>query len=210
MNYFTAKKLTQTARLISSVFHPLFMPSIGLLIIFNTDSYINFTTATAIKLQVFLVIVVSTLIIPLLVSILLLNLKLIRSLEMELSRERILPYGVTILLYFSTLFFLREADQLPSIIYKFVTGAGLSVFLAFLINFKWKISAHMIGIGGLIGALIGVSLKLNTNVTNYIMVALFIAGLIGTARLFMKAHTPSQIYVGFLVGAACQIIAIYY
>ena len=71
------------AKIISYVFHPLMIPVIGLSIIFNTDSYINYAVPQELKQAVIILVGASTFLIPLLISLLLLNRKLINSLEME-------------------------------------------------------------------------------------------------------------------------------
>jgi hypothetical protein len=195
------------AKIISSIFHPLLMPVIGLLIIFNTDSYINYAIPVDLKKAVIILIATSTFVIPLLISLLLLNRKLIKSLEMETTKERIIPYAFTIIFYVFTLYMLKQAP-IPPIIFKFIIGATLSVILAFIINLKWKISAHMIGIGGLFGALLTISLILEAYITPYIVLTLLVTGLVGTSRLFLNAHTQGQLYAGFFLGLICQIITI--
>ncbi len=197
------------AKIISTLFHPLIIPVIGLMIIFNTDSYINYAIPMELKKAVVLLVGTSTFVIPLLISLLLLNRKIINNLEMETQKERIIPYAFTIIFYVFTLFMLKRAP-IPPIIFNFVIGATLSVIIAFVVNIKWKISAHMIGIGGLVGALMCISIMLEVYITPYIIMSLFLAGLVGSSRLILKAHNQSQVYIGFLVGSACQIITLYY
>lgn len=196
------------AKIFSALFHPLIMPVIGLLIIFNTDSYINYAIPIELKQAVIILVGVSTFVVPLLISLLLLNRKIINSLEMETQKERIIPYAFTIVFYVFTLYMLKQAP-IPPIIFNFVIGATLSVITAFIINIKWKISAHMIGIGGLVGALMLISIILEIYITPYLILALLVAGLIGSSRLILRAHTQLQIYVGFAVGILCQIITLY-
>lgn len=88
-------------------------------------------------------------------------------------------------------------------------GAVASVTLAFLINLKWKISAHMIGIGGLTGALVCMTLLLETNMISFIVFAIIASGITATSRLTLNAHTPHQLVAGYLLGISCQVIAIY-
>ena len=175
------------AKIISTVFHPTVMPIIGLFIIFNTDSYINYAIPAELKKAVLFLVGTSTFLIPLLISLLLLNRGLINSLEMETQKERIIPYAFTIAFYVFTLYMLNKAPM-PPIIFNFIIGATLSVMLAFIINIKWKISAHMIGVGGLVGALFCVSMLLEIYITPYFVVGLLISGLIGSSRLILKAH----------------------
>ncbi len=198
-----------TAKIISGIFHPLLMPVIGLLIIFNTDSYINYTIPIDLKKAVIILTATSTVVVPLLISLLLLNRKLINSLEMETTKERIIPYAFTIIFYVFTLYMLKQAP-IPPIIFNFIIGATLSVILAFIINIKWKISAHMIGVGGLFGALLAVSLVLEVYITPYIVLTLIASGLVATSRLVLNAHNQAQLYAGFLLGIFCQVLVIYF
>lgn len=197
------------AKIISYVFHPLIMPVIGLSIIFNTDSYINYAVPQELKQAVIILVGASTFLIPLLISLLLLNRKIINSLEMETQKERIIPYSITIIFYVFTLYMLKQA-HIPPIIFNFIIGATLSIIIAFVINIKWKISAHMIGIGGLVGALLCVSILLEIYITPFFILSLLVAGLVGSARLILKAHTPSQVYAGFAIGVICQIVVLYF
>ena len=197
------------AKIISTIFHTLIIPVIGLLIIFNTDSYINYSIPRDLKIAIITLVGTSTFVIPVLISLLLLHKKMIKSLEMTTSKERIIPYAFTIVFYIFTLYMLKEA-AIPPLIFKFIIGATLVVLVTFIINFKWKISAHMVGIGGLVGALICTSTILEIYLTPYIILSLLIAGLIGSSRLILKAHNQLQIYVGFVVGLICQLFTIYY
>lgn len=74
------------------------------------------------------------------------------------------------------------------------------IALVTLINFKWKISIHMIGIGGLTGVFIGLAINLSLNLTVMIGAFIALAGLVGFARLQLNAHKPSEIYAGYLIG----------
>ena len=87
------------AKIISSVLHPLLMPVIGLLILFNTNSYINHTVPLELKKVVMLMVMLCTFIVPLLITLILVQRKIISSLEMENAKERIIPYTFTIIFY---------------------------------------------------------------------------------------------------------------
>jgi membrane-associated phospholipid phosphatase len=197
------------AKIISTLFHPLIMPVFGLLIIFNTDSYINYAIPLDNKIVTLLLVGTNTFVIPLFISLILLLTKVISSLEMETNKERVIPYALTIILYVIVLYKLKDTN-IPPIIFDFIKGATLSVIIAFVVNLKWKISAHMIGIGGLLGALICISIMLEIYITPFIIIALLVAGLVGSSRLILKAHSQLQIYAGFAVGMSCQIISLYY
>lgn len=62
----------------------------------------------------------------------------------------------------------------------------------------------MIGIGGLIGALFAICYFMQMPILMAICACLIIAGCIGFARLKLNAHTPAQVYVGFIFGCLVQ------
>lgn len=83
-------------------------------------------------------------------------------------------------------------------------GATLSVTLAVMINLFWKVSIHLIGIGGIIGTLLALSQLLFVDVKIPIIISIIIAGVIGSARLTVGEHTPAQIYSGVFIGFLCE------
>tara|TARA_R110001592_G_scaffold88812_1_gene261417 strand:- start:2223 stop:2828 length:606 start_codon:yes stop_codon:yes gene_type:complete len=201
--------MEKIAKIISYCFQPLIMPTLGLLIFFNSNSYINYAIPKELKDAALILVFMSTLVVPVIITLLLLNRGYITSLEMPTRKERILPYGFTIAFYMFTIYMLKQAP-IPPLIYDFMTGAVVSVILAFFINMKWKISAHMTGIGGLLGALISTSILLEVDLISYVILAIFVSGLVASSRLILKAHTPLQLIAGFFLGITCQVISIYF
>jgi chromate transport protein ChrA len=183
------------------------MPTYGILVMFNTNSYLNFVIPYEFKKLIVFLILLTTFIVPTIISFILLNRKVISSIEMEEPKERTLPYIFTIGFYFFTLYLLRDTP-LPNVIFHFIIGATIAIITAFIINIKWKISAHMIGIGGMLGALLSVQLFLSINVSFYIILAFIIAGCLGSSRLYLKKHTPMQVYCGFILGLITQLLVI--
>jgi membrane-associated phospholipid phosphatase len=187
------------AEFISYLFHPLLMSTYGFLILFFTPNYVSVFTPLALKLAILGITLVFTCILPLVNTVILLKTGRIKSLKMEDPSDRNLPYAGTILYYFG-LFYLFHTATIPSIFKVLVLGAAVAIALTFIINFKWKISAHTTGIGGIIGALLATIYRLNTEFYLMLMVVVLIAGIIGYARLKLNAHTPAQVYTGFLLG----------
>jgi membrane-associated phospholipid phosphatase len=68
------------------------------------------------------------------------------------------------------------------------------------INIFWKISSHTASVGALAGMMVGLSYFLGAFYFLSIALSLLMAGLTGFARLKLNAHTPAQVYAGFLLG----------
>ena len=195
------------SRIISYLFHPLLMPTIALYILFQADTFLKFSTTEYIRRAMCLMVFITTFIFPILVSLFLLKSKQIKSLQMETTNERVLPMLMTLIFYIGGFFMLKRAG-ISYLIYTSFLAATLTVFLVFInyVLLKWKISAHMAGIGGVIGAIIAFSIKLSANMVFMLMLFLLIAGFLGYARLRLKAHTPWQVYTGFAIGVASQLL----
>lgn len=194
------------ANTFSILFHPLLLPTIGMLILFNSGSVLEYLPFQA-KKVILLVVGVSTFVLPLTFVPFFIFQKIIKNVQMKNNRERLIPFFVTSALYIFC-YFLLERLGAPQTISKFILAASITVVILFLFSFKWKISAHMMGIGGLTGALIAVSFRLNVNLEYFIIAAIFISGIIGFSRLILKTHTPCQIYTGWLVSVITALIVI--
>jgi hypothetical protein len=196
---------TRIAKIISVVFHPLLMPTYGFALIFFTQNYISTFIPLNVKLLILGITFIFTFILPTINAIILLKLGRIRSLEMETSKERIIPYLSTFM-YYIALFYLFYSAQFSPVFIILILGAAVSVLFTLLINFKWKISAHAVGIGGIIGAVMGISLRLMIDLELIVIITILSSGLIGYARLKLLSHSPAQVYAGYLTGFLVQLL----
>ena len=119
---------------------------------------------------------------------------MIKSLYQLSRQERKFPYITTIIFYIFAYYLLKNV-QISPIFHYFTFSATVITMAAFGINFFWKISIHMIAIGGLIGMLLGLSFTGIIGQPYFVIISIFVAGLIGFARLQFKAHTPAQVYL---------------
>ncbi len=181
------------------------MATYGCLIVFFglTDTIYFIFTPLRLKLVLTLVIFAFTFLLPVLNLLILVKLNYVSSVMIEDRRERTFPLIMTALCYFGLFYMLYDFNIWPAI-KLFILGAGLCIFFAAIINLWWQISAHMIGVGGLIGALLAICYFMQMPVLIAICGCLVIAGCIGFARLKLNAHTPAQVYVGFIFGCVVQ------
>ncbi len=191
--------LKRIASIISTLLHPMLMPTLGLLVIFSTESHITFLPYEYRRL-VTIIVLISTCILPLSVIPLFIQTKIIKSIHMDSSRERIVPLLVTGIFFLIGYYFLKKF-QLPAFIPLFFLGTLVALIISLSISFFWKISIHMVGIGGIIGALIALTIKYGVNTNMWLLISLGIAGILGSSRLALNAHNPKQIYTGLVIGA---------
>ena len=193
------------AQFLSIVLHPVLMPTYALILIFRQSTYFSYSVSPEAKLALFSIIILNTFLLPVMISYILVKKKWIKSLEMQKREERLMPYITNLVLILLSAYMIFKL-KLPRVFFLLTLGAAAAVTVAVIINIKWKISIHMIGIGGLIGTFFGMSAFLLVDLRMMIIVCLLIAGLLGVARIRLGAHKPSQIYAGFIAGFICEYL----
>lgn len=195
----------QLARFLSIILHPVLMPSYALFYLLNFNTYFENMTSAPEKWALYSIIVLNTLALPILISYILVRRGLIHSFEMAKREERVIPYISNAILMVVAYYMMRKL-MLPKIFYLMILGASAAVVIAVIINLKWKISIHMIGIGAFVGTFFGLSAFMMIDLRFPILLSILIAGLLGSARLTLGAHSSMQIYAGFFVGFFCEYV----
>ena len=201
--------MMKLAQFISVLAHPLFMPSYAFSLLMYTNPYINMMISDSTKNVVIIILSLFTIILPILTAIILKQLRVIDSIYMKTTEERKWPFVFTLVWYYMA-FQLLAKLYIPQSFLLLMLGAISAIGLSLIITLRWKISIHMLGVGGLIGAIIGISHRFQFDHSNLIMLLLIFAGLIGFARLKTHSHNYRQVYVGFLLGFLVEWISVLY
>jgi hypothetical protein len=88
-------------------------------------------------------------------------------------------------------------------------GAIYTLVMAMIITIKWKISLHMIGIGGAVGVFLALQFSYG-ELYNTLLMSIFFSGILGYSRFEQKAHNLKQIYSGFMLGFLMMAINVHY
>ena len=187
------------ARIISIIFQPLLIPTFSLILLFSLNSYISFTIPSSAKNMILAMIFIVTFLFPAVFIYLLFKRGIISTLNMDKRDERTLPLMITAIFYFLAFHLIRQL-QLHDVYARMFLGSAILVVLGLIITLRWKISAHMMGTGGLLGGLIGVSQLVLVDLVMLVFITTVICGLVGYSRLKLNAHTQAQVYAGFLLG----------
>ena len=191
------KILTVTSKAASIIFHPLLIPTLGFLLLFNSDFYFALLPWN-VKRFLLLVVLVSTCVLPA-ISILLLAYNRKIDLNMDKTSDRILPLILSSVFYYIGYLIIQKLPIFP--VFNFFLIASILVQIALLIiTMRWKISAHSAAIGGLLGGFFALSFRLNENPVIILIALILVSGIVGTARLILGKHTSWQVYSGFLLG----------
>ena len=159
---------------------------------------------------------------PLIGVAMLAGLKMISGIQMKKREDRIGPLIMTLAFYIWFFINVKNGSSFPDTLRFVSLGATLSVGLAFFINNFTKVSLHTIGASSLCVALallliekkstfIDIDLYLiggfRVSAIFVLLLCIVMAGAVGSARLYLKAHSPEEIYGGYFAGALAQIIA---
>ena len=199
------KNIIFTARLMSMIFTPFYLPIVGLIALF-IFSYMSLLPMMY-KLVMLAMVYLLTVVAP---SLLIHLYRLCQgwtSHELGRKERRLVPYIISIVCYFAC-FFWMEYRNTPRVISIIVVVALTIQMVCALINIWWKISTHTAAIGGVAGGLVSYSIAFSFNPLWWLCFVLILAGAVGTARMILRQHSLSQVVTGFLVGAVCAILVI--
>ncbi len=196
------KTISKCAHVISWLLVPLLMPVYGIILIFNL-SILSLSPATT-KLVFTLIVFGINFIFPLLMVLLLKKMKLIDDIGLNGRKERLIPYIISIVCLGGTAWLLWNKG-VPMWVAMFYAGGALAALINMIVNFKWKISAHAAGIAGIVAMLIQITKDgfPMPGMTLWIAGAILLAGLLGSARVWLGRHSLMQVLAGSAVGFIC-------
>ena len=195
-------------KIISLIFLPLLVPTYAMILLMNMDVFLVLPVLW--RWIAIIGTLIFTGVLPALPIILMLKRGDINDLYISKREERTMPYLFTFMAYVFWALFMWRTMQFPLFIVAMGMGSAISVFIIIIINLKWKISAHASGMGGLCGAVFGVSYRTAINPVWLIGMVLLLSALVALSRLELKAHTPGQVLAGFVVGFAAVFIPCFF
>jgi len=196
-------KLTQ---LISILLHPMFMPILALHLTLLVLPSLAFTLSQNLLL-IYGILIFSTMVLPLISIFWLMQKGKVSSLEMSNHKERSLPLFKTVIWMSFGYYLLQNLLFYTPILKAELLGAILIILLAAIISKFWKISLHLLGIGGVVGVFIALQI-MHGDFLYLLLLFILLSGLLGLARIKQKAHNYAQVYAGFLVGLSVELITL--
>ena len=176
----------------------------------NVDTY-----SPSVRLSLLVLIFVGTFAVPCLLILYLYRTGYLTDLTMPDRTDRRLPYLITGVVYsvVTYLFAFRMSlfsDTSPAV--AVVLGSiTLSILLVGIINTIWKISAHAVGIGGVLGTIMLLLAKHGDTELFLPFVGLIaLSGLVSSARLQLNAHTIGQVSAGLGLGMLVSGLAVFW
>ncbi|HOZ76311.1 MAG TPA: hypothetical protein PLS51_14025 [Flavobacterium sp.] len=192
--------------LFSYVFHPVFIPVLGTLAYFFWGkNYFEPAQQVLILLQI----VIITILIPMAFLYLLKTLGKVDSFMVSDLSQRKVPLVIQVILMVILLRQSITIDRIPELFFFFAGGIASALLTLILLFAKIKASLHMMGISALTVFTMALSIYNQVNLINVIAILLLANGLVAASRLEMKAHTGTELVIGFLFGVLPQLLLLY-
>lgn len=201
------KNIILTARVVSMVFTPFYLPIVGLMALFFL-SYLSLMP-TAYKLQVLTLVYFFTILLPTVLIHLYRKYQGWNLIELGHKERRMVPYVISILCYFFCVY-IMDMLHIPHFMGTIVSAALSIQIVCALVNVWWKISTHTSAIGGVAGALFVFGEFFAFNPIWWLCLVLILAGMLGTSRMILRQHSLAQVVAGFFVGLICSILGLIY
>lgn len=187
----------------SYILHPLVLPSwaFGLLVYFMPLRILR--VPEEYRLQLWLFLFILTCLMPLLLVLIFYSAGVFKSLTMHEQQERLFPFLLITVFYLGVTYVLGYSEgfgKLPALSI-IIGGIALSIALVTGITYFWKISAHSTGMAGVLAVLMAIYIKHTEKILFLpILTSFVLLGLLMSARLYLSAHTPAQVWAGACLG----------
>lgn len=198
------RQLIQISKIISNIFSPFYASLWAILWMF---CFTTLRFSWLYDIQIFLLVYVTTVLIPR--SGINIFREVMNWTHWQLSHRehRHLPYIVTCC-SFGTCLVIMTKFNVPMCIRGIILSALVSQIICVAVNAWWKVSTHMVGMGGLVGAWLAFSMIFNFNPVFLFCFLIILSGIVGTSRMILRQHSLAQIYAGFGIGFVCALVFI--
>ena len=196
------------AHFFSAVLSPMLMPTYGVFLVL----WCSFLNANPVgdRVAALMVVFGITCILPIVFIALLHNFKVIKDKRLDERSERSIPYVFAILCYVAAFFYLDHIHA-PQWFSAFMAGGALACAVSFVVNLKWKISAHMAGMVGVVTLLFELHNPTNRleafDLSWILWISVLLAGVLGSSRMVLGRHTLGQVLAGAANGVVCVKLA---
>lgn len=191
------------SQLLSWFFHPILVPVFPVMVFLkNTTFFLEFD----LQWQILRLVALLTIVFPLVVFWFLKLRGIVKGIELEKTRERLVPlvfYVGLLSLLIYRLYGAVELLELRMMFYGFLVSVVLAL-LAALGNFK--VSLHVLFVSNVVGWLASFGVYSGVEIRFWLVGALLLTGALSSARLYLKAHKPVEVYAGFLFALVAHLV----
>jgi len=199
--------LAWPAKILSVIFHPLFIPMYVAAFMVYAQPYLFAGFSDWDKRLVMVRFGVMYAFFPLVSVLLLKALGFISSIYLRTQRDRIIPYIICGIYYFWMWYVLKNQTEFPPTVVAFALAVFLCSSVGLIANNYFKVSMHAMALGTMVTFMFGVAFILALPLLAWMGLAVFVTGLVCTSRLLIADHTGFEIYAGLAIGILTQLVA---
>lgn len=192
-----------TAKLVSSIFHPMYYPVVCLAILFFT-TFLEYMGLPGI-IYILCLTAIFTIFLPTLLTYLYRSAFRIAPHRWQHRHERFVPYVLHLFCYYALLHILHQL-HVHGLVIDVIFASILIQICCTAINCFWKVSMHAAGAGGIIGFIVAHGALFGVSPLMPIVLSILLCGVVCTSRLILRRHTLAQVNVGAAVGILCGFI----
>ncbi len=193
---------------LSYLFHPILIPLYSVVYLMATNPFRYHDLTTNVGGYVAIYLLMYTVVLPMIAMLFMRRLGLVKSMQLHERGERLLPLMIMTFFFFSAYLAINKSEFHPDIA-KVLLAASIAIILAYVVTaFSKKISLHTIGMGALVAVVMYSSTFAVYSMYVILFAIIVIAGLVGTARLYLNAHTPREVYQGYFLGYFIQMLVL--
>lgn len=205
-----SKFLRVLSSIVSYILHPVFLPTAMAAAIcwLNLSGFAGISVTE--KWKWIGITSYLTIFFPLITLFLIWRLKFVESIFLKTQKDRIIPLIAIMVYYFWVYQVFKRQFHAPLMLNVLFLGAFWGIILLFIGNIFLKISMHTTAAGGMIGLMLILMVTGQINFLIPFLITLLIAGMIGTARMVLNAHSPLEIWLGYAAGLIAQLGAYWF
>ena len=183
------KYLRISARVLSAIFTPFYVPTVGFLALF-LFTYLRMLPLSY-QIVVLGIVYAFTVLLPMLGIYIYQKINGWSLRHLGHKEKRIVPYAMTILSYVCCLLLMYRLS-IPRSLSGIIVAALMAMIICAVINVWWKISAHMTAIGEFVGGLVSFSFVFYYNPLGWFCFAILLSGGCTRASLYSRPNTASE------------------
>ena len=199
-------RLTTAAEVLSVIFHPLFIPLYGLLIIYSSPTLLSFIPSR-LKSLIFILVVTNNVILPLALAAILYARGAITTFNARDRNERVILLTFALMMYTLTAYLLLRM-QVPNLFRAYFISIAVVTLITLLITTFYRLSLHAAGIGGLLVLIIFMIVFYDITTAWQLTAVLVVGGAVMSSRIYLEDHTPSEVWTGLAAGAAVMALSL--
>jgi hypothetical protein len=208
MNAVKSSPEHKAAEFVSVVFHPLFMPLYGLLVIYSTPTLLSYIPFNM-KRAIFMMVIANNVILPISVATILYSRGIIKSIYADERRERMILLSFALVMYTITALLLVRVP-VPTLFKAYFVSIAAVTLVSLIITSFYKLSLHSAGIGGLLALAGFMTVQFDVVSMVHLVILLLVAGAVMTSRIGLGKHEPHQVWTGLLAGGGIVALSLYF